>query len=98
MLLLLLLFLALAAAVACWCRWHMRKIDECREQQDHPAPFVHDGRPAARAAQLARQVMRGAAGAGVVKLYICGAVLKEYIRLMEDCGPLEGRTCRVFAP
>lgn len=65
------------------------EVHERRKQQDHVAPFVHDGRVAEGTAHFARELVRDGFAGWVVPFEGVVAVSKVDVVFVEDGGPLE---------
>ena len=74
------------------------QVDKRREQEDHIAALVHDGRVAVRAAHFAGELVLDGFLRRVVPLEVVVAVCEVDVGFVEDGGPSEGCGCVGLAP
>jgi hypothetical protein len=72
------------------------EVNKRREEQDHVAALVHDGRVTEGAAHLARKLVLDGLVSGVVPLKVVVAVGEVDVLLVEDSSPLEGCSYRML--
>lgn len=70
------------------------EVDQRREEQDHISALVHDRRATIGAANFARELVLGGLLGAVIPAQFMVAVGEVDIFLVEDGGPLKGRTLR----
>ena len=69
------------------------EIDQGREEEDHVAAFVHDGRAAVGAGDFAGELVHAGFFGGLVPAEVVVAVGEVNVFFVEDGGPLEGGAC-----
>jgi len=69
------------------------QLDERGEEKDHVAAFVHDGRVAVVAANLAGEGVFGGFAGRVVPFKVVMSIREVDVLLMEDGRPLKWRSC-----
>jgi len=73
------------------------ELDQRREEQDHVAALVHDGRPAVVAFDFAREFVLGGLGTAVVPAEVVVAFGEVDVAFLEDGRPLEGCSVKYLA-